>query len=125
MICLNIGELLHVAERVLGEVAVRDVGLLEAASGRPQATAFGQDAYPDLVAKAAALMHSLARNQGLVDGNKRLALAGSLAFLGMNGQRLTLSNDEAYELVMAVATGSLDDVADIADVLRAGITARR
>jgi len=104
---------------------VRDVGLLEAASGRPQATAFGQDAYPDLVAKAAALMHSLARNQGLVDGNKRLALAGSLAFLGMNGQRLTLSNDEAYELVMAVATGSLDDVADIADVLRAGITARR
>jgi death-on-curing protein len=125
VICLNIGELLHVAERVLGEVAVRDVGLLEAASGRPQATAFGQDAYPDLVAKAAALMHSLARNQGLVDGNKRLALAGSLAFLGMNGQRLTLSNDEAYELVMAVATGSLDDVADIADVLRAGITARR
>lgn len=125
MICLNIEELLHVAERVLGEVAVRDVGLLEAASGRPQATAFGQDAYPDLVAKAAALMHSLARNQGLVDGNKRLALAGSLAFLGMNGQRLTLSNDEAYELVMAVATGSLDDVADIADVLRAGITARR
>ena len=125
MICLNIGELLHVAERVLGEVAVRDVGLLEAASGRPQATAFGQDAYPDLVAKAAALTHSLARNQGLVDGNKRLALAGSLAFLGMNGQRLTLSNDEAYELVMAVATGSLDDVADIADVLRAGITARR
>jgi len=125
VICLNIGELLHVAERVLGEVAVRDVGLLEAASGRPQATAFGQDAYPDLVAKAAALTHSLARNQGLVDGNKRLALAGSLAFLGMNGQRLTLSNDEAYELVMAVATGSLDDVADIADVLRAGITARR
>ncbi|MBA3417115.1 MAG: Fic family protein [Geodermatophilaceae bacterium] len=125
MICLNIEELLHVAERVLGEVAVRDVGLLEAASGRPQATAFGQDAYPDLVAKAAALTHSLARNQGLVDGNKRLALAGSLAFLGMNGQRLTLSNDEAYELVMAVATGSLDDVADIADVLRAGITARR
>jgi death-on-curing protein len=125
VICLNIGELLHVAERVLGEVAVRDVGLLEAASGRPQATAFGQDAYPDLVAKAAALMHSLARNQALVDGNKRLALAGSLAFLGMNGQRLTLSNDEAYELVMAVATGSLDDVADIADVLRAGITARR
>ncbi|MGI8528279.1 MAG: type II toxin-antitoxin system death-on-curing family toxin [Geodermatophilaceae bacterium] len=125
MICLNIEELLHVAERVLGEVAVRDVGLLEAASGRPQATAFGQDAYPDLVTKAAALMHSLARNQALVDGNKRLALAGSLAFLGMNGQRLTLSNDEAYELVMAVATGSLDDVADIADVLRAGITARR
>jgi len=82
VICLNIEELLHVAERVLGEVAVRDVGLLEAASGRPQATAFGQDAYPDLVTKAAALMHSLARNQALVDGNKRLALAGSLAFLG-------------------------------------------
>jgi death on curing protein len=111
-------ELLHVAQRVLGaEPAVRDVGLLESALARPQATAFGADAYQDLDAKAAALLHSLARNRALVDGNKRLALAGVIAFYGVNGLRLTLTNDEAYELVVAVAAGTLDDVEEIADRL--------
>jgi death on curing protein len=63
VIYLTLPELLHVAERVLGcEPPVRDVGLLEAAVARPQATAFGADAYPDLDTKAAALLHSLARN---------------------------------------------------------------
>jgi death on curing protein len=64
---------------------VRDAGLLASALARPQATAFGADAYPDLDAKAAALLHSLARNHGLVDGNKRPALAGVIAFYGVNG----------------------------------------
>ena len=59
-------------------------------------------------------MHSLARNHALVDGNKRIALAGLIAFYGVNGRRLTLTNDEAYDLVSAVATGELDHVADIA-----------
>jgi death-on-curing protein len=90
------------------------MGLLEAALARPQATAFGSDAYPDLDAKAAALLHSVARNHALVDGNKRLALASVIAFYGVNGRRLTLTNDEAYELVMAVADGTLDDVEQIA-----------
>lgn len=125
MIYLGIEELLHVAERTLGDVVIRDIGLLEAALGRPQATAFGRDAYPDLITKAAALLHSLARNHALVDGNKRLALAGTIAFLGVNGQQLTMSNSEAYDLVVAVATGSLDDVAEIAGVLRAGTGPRR
>ena len=99
MIYLSLPELLHVAERTLGpDVAVRDHGLLESALARPKATAYGVDAYPDLVHKAAALLHSLARNHALVDGNKRLALAGTLAFLGVNGRRLTLTNDEAYTL---------------------------
>jgi death on curing protein len=115
VIYLTLPELLHVAQRVLGaEPPVRDIGLLESALARPQATAFGADAYPDLDAKAAALLHSLARNHGLVDGNKRLALAGVIAFYGVNGLRLTLTNDEAYELVMAVADGTLDDVEEIA-----------
>ena len=70
--------------------------------------------------KAAALLHSLARNHGLVDGNKRLALAGTIAFLGLNGLRLSLSNDEAYDLVMAVAAGELDDVGSIAARLESG-----
>jgi death on curing protein len=118
VIYLTLPELLHVAQRVLGaEPAVRDIGLLESALARPQATAFGADAYPDLNAKAAALLHSLARNHALVDGNKRLALAGVIAFYGVNGVRLTLTNDEAYELVIAVADGTLDDLEDIADRL--------
>lgn len=115
MIYLTLPEVLHVAERTLGgEPLVRDAGLLESALARPRASAFGADAYPDLNAKAAALLHSLARNHALVDGNKRLALAGVIAFYGVNGRRLTLSNDEAYDLVIAVAEGTLDAVEQIA-----------
>lgn len=117
MIYLTMAELLHIAERTFGEVLVRDHGLLESALARPQTSVFGQDAYADLEHKAAALLHSLARNHPLVDGNKRLALAGIIAFLGINGKRLTLTNDEAYDFVIAVATGELDEVADIATVL--------
>lgn len=126
MIYLDLDSLLHVAARTLGgEPAIRDYGLLESALARPRASAFGEDAYPDLFTKAAALLHSLARNHALVDGNKRLALAATIAFLGINGRRLTLNNDEAYELVVAIATGSLDDVPDIAKVLRARTIVRR
>jgi death on curing protein len=118
VIYLTLPELLHVAVRVLGsEPEVRDYGLLESALARPQATAFGSDAYPRLDAKAAALSHSLARNHALIDGNKRLALAAAIAFYGVNGRRLTLTNDQAYELVMNVAEGKLDSVDDIAAVL--------
>lgn len=120
MIYLDLDDLLHIANRTLPDTAVRDIGLLESALARPLATAFGTDAYPDLHTKAAALLHSLATNHGLVDGNKRLALAGSMAFLGMNGWRLIMTNDEAYELIMAVAAGRLDDLAEIAGTLRAG-----
>jgi death-on-curing protein len=119
VIYLTLPELLHVAGRTLGRgYSVRDYGLLEAALARPQATAFGKDAYPDLDAKAAALLHSIARNHALIDGNKRLALAAAIAFYGLNGRRLTLTNDAAYDLVMSVAAGQLDAVDDIAAVLR-------
>lgn len=118
MIYLTVPELLHIAERALGfEPKVRDIGLMEAAAARPAASAFGRSAYPGLDAKAAALLHSLARHHALVDGNKRLALAGTIAFYGVNGYRLTLTNDEAYELVMAVADGRLDEVDAIASRL--------
>ena len=120
MIYLDLDALLHVANRTLGaEPEVRDHGLLESALARPQASAFGEDAYPTIHDKAAALLHSLARNHALVDGNKRLALAGTIAFLGMNGLRLTFTNDEAYDFVIAVATGELEDVASIAAILKA------
>jgi len=119
VIYLRLPELLHIAGRTLGsEPDVRDYGLLESAAARPQATAFGGDAYPDLDTKAAALLHSLARNHALVDGNKRLALAAVIAFYGVNGRRLTLTNDEAYQLVINVAAGRIDSVGDIAARLR-------
>lgn len=115
MIYLTLPELLYIAERTLGsDPQIRDIGLLESALARPQATAFGSDAYPDLDTKAAALLHSLARNDALVDGNKRLALAGVIAFYGVNGRRLTLTNDEVYLLVIAVSAGTLDTVQEIA-----------
>ncbi len=114
MIYLDVDDLLHIARRLLPALDVRDVGLLEAAAARPRATAFGKDAYLSVHDKAAALLHSTVRNHALVDGNKRLGLAAVIAFYGMNGHRLTLSNDEAYDLVMAVARGDLDDTQSIA-----------
>jgi death on curing protein len=125
VIFLELHELLHVARRTLGsEPEVRDVGLVESALARPQAFAFGEDAYPTIHQKAGALLHSLARNHALVDGNKRLALAAPIAFYGMNRMRLALSNDQAYELVIDVAAGSLDDVPTIASVLEASTEPR-
>ena len=121
MIYLTLSELLHVAERALGpEVPVRDHGLLESALARPRATAFGVDAYASLEEKAAALLHSLARNHALVDGDKRLALAATIAFLGLNGRRLTLTNDQAYTLVIDIASSQLNDVPDIAEQIGKG-----
>jgi len=126
VIFLDLDDLLRVAARTLGgPPVIRDHGLLESALARPRASAFGRDAYADLHHKAAALLHSLARNHALVDGNKRLALAATIAFLGINGLRLTLSNDHAYELVIAVATGELDDVSSIATILRTHTGLRR
>jgi len=125
VIYLTLPELLHVAVRALGtEPAVRDYGLLESALARPQTTTFGSDAYIGLAAKAAALLHSQARNHALLDGNKRLALATTIAFYGVNGRRLTLTNDEAYELIMDVAAGQLDSVDDIAAILAAATEPR-
>ena len=118
MIFLDVEDLLHIAERATGApVEVRDLGLLDSAAARPRASAYGSDAYSTLHEKAAALLHSVVRNHALVDGNKRLGLAAVIAFYGLNGRRLTMTNDEAYELVIAVATGQLDDVKQIAERL--------
>lgn len=131
MIYLTLPELLHIAERTLGHgVAVRDYGLLESALARPRATVFGADAYHTVEDKAAALLHSLvrnyalARNHALVEGNKRLALAAMIAFLGVNGRKLAFSNDQVYDLVISVATGEVDDIAALADHIRAATDAR-
>lgn len=115
MIYLSLAEVLYIGERVLGgSVPMRDIGLLQSELARPQASAFGADAYISLEDKAAALVQSIVRNHALVDGNKRLGLAATIAFLGLNGRRPTLSNDEAYDLVIGVSVGDLNDVFAIA-----------
>ncbi|MEU6710432.1 type II toxin-antitoxin system death-on-curing family toxin [Nonomuraea sp. NPDC046802] len=102
-----------------GPIEVRDLGLLEAALLRPQASLFGQDAYPDLLVKAAALLHSIVSNHPFVDGNKRAGWLTTYVFLAKNGVELDPADDDsAYDLVIAVASGKLAEVDEIADVLR-------
>lgn len=113
---LSVDDLAEIAVGVVGELALRDAGLLASAAGRPQTTAFGEDAYPTFEEKAAALMHSLARNHPLVDGNKRLAWSATRVFCLLNGRDLEMGVDDAEEFVLAVARGDLD-VPDIAAVL--------
>jgi death on curing protein len=125
VIFLTAEELLFVAQRAIGaEVVVRDLGLLESAAARPQASAFGLDAYATIEERAAALVHSLVTNRALVDGNKRLGLAGLIAFLGVNGSRLTWTNDEAYAFIVDIADGTLIEVGEIAGRI-AGAIAKR
>lgn len=120
MIYLTLEETLTVASRVIdGDVVLRDAGLLESAVARPRTTLFGEDAYPDLHAKTASLLLSICKNHALVDGNKRLALAATIVMLGVNGWTLTMSNDEAYDFIIDVASGELTEVSDVADRLRA------
>ena len=104
---LSLEDLLDLVN-ALGVGPVRDLGLLDSACHRPQASFFGHEAYATLTAKAAALMHSLASNHPLVDGNKRLALLATVVFLRISGYVLNLTDDEAFELTMSVAAGLLD-----------------
>lgn len=115
---LDLDDLVAAAEvAVGGDPEVRDWGLLESALARPKASVFGEDAYQGLNAKAAALLHSLVTNHALVDGNKRLGLVAVLLFYGMNGYDLNATEDERVELIIAIADGSLCDVAKIGEHL--------
>lgn len=86
---------------------VRDLGLLDSALHRPAATLWGRDAYATIDEKAAALLDSMVRNRPLVDGNKRLGWLATLVFLDINGHWIEAPDDDAYQLVMAVAAGEL------------------
>lgn len=114
-------DVLTASAAALGQYpTVRDFGLLDAAIARPKSTVFGLDAYPDLFTKAAALLHSVARNHALVDGNKRTAWASAWVFLGLNGIRLDerFDVDAAEQFMNAAATGG-GELAFIASTLRA------
>jgi death on curing protein len=90
----------------LGVGPLRDVGLLDSTVHRPQVTVFGVDAYPRIDDKAAVLLESLVRNHALVDGNKRLGWLSVVVFYGLNDVWLEAPDDEAYDLVIAVASGA-------------------
>ena len=117
---LDLEALLAAADAALGQSArLRDVGLLQAAAARPQATAFGDEAYPTLDMKAAALLHSLVTGHPLVDGNKRLGWVAVRLFHRVNGHDIHPAPDDAFDLIVAIAGGRLRDVTAIADRLTA------
>ena len=86
----------------------RDLGLLESCLARPKTSLFGEDAYPALSLKAAALMHSVVTSQPLIDGNKRTAWALMITFMLLNGFEIVAETDDAFDFVLAVATQNLD-----------------
>lgn len=105
---LSVEDLLEIVVGVLGQLPVRDAGLLASAAARPATMVFGEQAYPTFGGKAAALMHSLARNHALVDGNKRLAWAATRAFCLLNARDLEYDVDDAEAFVVNVAAGVMD-----------------
>jgi death-on-curing protein len=110
---LTVEEVLEVNAEVMGgRHVLRDRGLLESAVARPQASAFGADAYPDLVTKAAALLHSLVLNHPFVDGNKRTAVLATLVFLDLNGYAIRWQQHEALDFMLRLAQHQveMDDV---------------
>ncbi|HEX5596807.1 MAG TPA: Fic family protein [Micromonosporaceae bacterium] len=117
---LTAEDLLLVAANAIGSrPLVRDYGLLESAAARPGTAVFGEEAYPDLWTKAAALGHSIIRNHPLVDGNKRLGWVAMRVFLELNGELpLRPDVDDAERFVLDIASGRLDDVHDIVKRLR-------
>jgi len=123
---LDLDDLVELARMLLGDPPpIRDIGLLGSAAARPQTTAFGEDAYPDLLAKAAALLQSLVNNHALVDGNKRLGWLAAAVFLELNGIKASrASNDGVYELVIWIATSN-PDLVDITTRLRTLVHPRR
>ena len=116
---LDTDDLVDLAAGLLGDPPpVRDLGLLGSAAARPQATAFGEDAYRDVWTKAAALLHSIVKHHALIDGNKRLGWLATAVFLEIDGIAVThVANDAVYDFVLGVTTGS-DEVAEIAVQLR-------
>ncbi len=119
---LTLPQILFLHARLIDETGgshgLRDLGLLESAGARPQATFDGNDLYPDLFSKAAALMDSLINNHPFVDGNKRTGITATGLFLQRNGYRLTATNAELETFTLQVA-GQRINITDIAVWLQA------
>ena len=117
---LDVEDLVDLARMLLGDPPpIRDMGLLGAAAARPQTTVFGEDAYPDIWAKAAALLQSVVQNHPLIDGNKRLGWLSTAVFLELSGVAThRASNDGVYELAIGIAAGA-GTIEQIVEGLRA------
>ena len=86
---------------------VKDLGLLDSALARPRTTLFGEDAYPTLELKAAAMVHSIIKNHAMVDGNKRTSWFMLSSFLYINGYFIEMTADEGMEFTLGIATDKL------------------
>ncbi len=117
---LDLDDALALAVRLLGSpLPLRDIGLLGSAVARPRTSIGGEDAYPTIWLKAAALLHSIVGNHALVDGNKRLGWLATAVFLELNDCSVAgASNEDVYRLVLDVAAGATT-VEDIAGRLSA------
>jgi len=108
---LSLSEVLELHHRVLflteGAGGIRDLGALESAVAQPRMTFEGEDLYPDLVTKAAALGFSLIQNHPFVDGNKRVGHAAMETYLILNGHELIASVDESEAFVLGLASGKI------------------
>ena len=113
---LTLEDILHLIED-LGVGPIRDLGLLDSAAHRPTASLYGREVYPTLDEKAAALLESLVRNHGLIDGNKRIGWLAVVVFYGVNGIDLDAPDDDAYDLVVGMASGECN-LARAAELLR-------
>jgi death on curing protein len=111
IVYLSAGQLGHLhreqVRRYGGPAGLRDRGALEAACARPTMTFGGDDLYPDVAAKAAALMHSVVLNHPFVDGNKRVGAHAAVLFAAINGKECTASVDEVVAITLAVARGDV------------------
>jgi death-on-curing protein len=109
---LALGEVIELHQRLLtqtgGASGIRDLGLLESALAQPKATFGGSDLHPTLVDKAAALGFALVANHAFVDGNKRVGHAAMEVFLLLNGHEIRASVDEQEEVMLKIATGTMD-----------------
>ena len=116
---LELEDILDLAIELFGDPPpIRDIGLLGSATARPRTTAFGEDAYPDLWTKAAALLQSIVTDQALVNGNKPLGWLATAVFMEINGVEISrANNNDVYDLVIDVATAQ-PSVAKIAQRLR-------
>ena len=105
---LYLDEVIEIGEALILNFRIRDIGLLESAVNRPEMTVYGQEAYKTLAEKIAALMHSLASNHALVDGNKRITWSCGRVFAILNGCDFEVEVDEAERVIVALASGELD-----------------
>lgn len=89
-------------ERYGGSFGIRDLGLIQSALARPQASFGGEDLYPTILAKAAALFHSLIFNHAFMDGNKRTSMTTTARFLYINGYELDADDKEFVDFPLRV-----------------------